>query len=262
MVYIKSQHNAYSMKIQLNKQKKGFTLIELMVVIAILASLAAVGYGPIMEHMNDGDRQQASQNLGQIQKMLLTFNQENGKYPCDETADALLEDERNAEYNFGELKGDRANCYFRQLFYKGNPTESTFYAKYCGKEADGRFANGQALTKGENAFAYVLRKESSNPEDAPGKRSVAGTSTPLAFSCVPSSGKPFTGDKLQFDRTIFYAHAFMVKTDGSVHDLKDKLQENGEDDTRSVYAEGFNPFPETKKGRDTAPDYLIVTPEL
>ena len=251
------------MKIQLNKQKKGFTLIELMVVIAILASLAAVGYGPIMEHMNDGDRQQASQNLGQIQKMLLSFNQENGSYPCDSTADALLEDERNAEYNFGELKGDKSNCYFRQLFYKGNPSETTFFAKHTGtKEPDGKFANGAALTKGENAYAYVLRKESSNPEDAPGRRSVTGTSTPLAFSCVPSTRTPYTGDKLQFNREIFYAHAFMVKTDGSVVDLKDKLAESTEDDTKSVYAEGFNPFPETKKGRDTSPDYLIVTPDL
>ncbi|MDO5465140.1 MAG: prepilin-type N-terminal cleavage/methylation domain-containing protein [Akkermansia sp.] len=251
------------MKIQLNRQKKGFTLIELMVVIAILASLAAVGYGPIMEHMNDGDRQQASSNLGQVQKLLLTFSQENGSYPCDATADALLEDERNAEYNFGELKGDRANAYFRQLFYKGNPTEATFYAKHNGtKEPDGKFANGQALTKGENAFAYVLRKESTNPEDAPGKRSVTGTSTPLAFSCVPSSRTPYTGDKLKFNRELFYAHAFMVKTDGAVTDLKDKLQEDSEDDTKSVYADNFTPFPETKKGRDTSPDYIIVTPEL
>lgn len=251
------------MKIQLNRQKKGFTLIELMVVIAILASLAAVGYGPIMEHMNDGDRQQASSNLGQVQKLLLTFSQENGSYPCDATADALLEDERNAEYNFGELKGDRANAYFRQLFYKGNPTEATFFAKHNGtKEPDGKFANGQALTKGENAFAYVLRKESTNPEDAPGKRSVTGTSTPLAFSCVPSSRTPYTGDKLKFNRELFYAHAFMVKTDGSVTDLKEKLQEDGEDDTKSVYVDNFTPFPETKKGRDTSPDYIIVTPEL
>ena len=251
------------MKIQLNKQKKGFTLIELMVVIAILASLAAVGYGPIMEHMNDGDRQQASSNLSQVQKLLLTFSQENGSYPCDATADALLEDERNAEYNFGELKGDRANPYFRQLFYKGNPTESTFYAKHDGmKEPDGKVANGQALTKGENAFAYVLRKESTNPEDAPGKRSVTGTSTPLAFSCVPSSRSPYTGDKLKFNREIFYAHAFMVRIDGSTVDLKDKLTEDAEDESRSVFTDNYSPFPESRRGNATAPNYVIVTPEL
>ena len=251
------------MKIRLNRQKKGFTLIELMVVIAILASLAAVGYGPIMEHLNDGDRQAASNNLKQVQTMLLGFSQDNGSYPCDATADALLEDERNAEYNFGELKGEKSNPYFRQLFYKGNPTEATFYAKHNGtKEPDGKFANGQALAKGENAFAYVLRKESTNPEDAPGKRAVSGTSTPLAFSCVPSTPKAYTGDKLKFNRELFFAHAFMVKTDGSLFDLKYKLQEDGEDDTKSVYAEGFTPFPKTDKGRDTSPDYLIVTPDL
>ena len=254
------------MRIRLNRQKKGFTLIELMVVIAILAALVAVGYYPIVGYLNDGDRQAACVNLKLVQTMLLDFSQDNGSYPCDATADALLEDERNAKYNFGELKGEKSNPYFRQLFYlfyKGNPTEDTFYAKHNGtKEPDEKFANGQALTKGENAFAYVLRKESTNPEDAPGKRAVSGTSTPLAFCCVPSTPKAYTGDKLKFNRELFFAHAFMVKTDGSLFDLKDKLQEDGEDDTKSVYAEGFTPFPKNEKGRDTSPDYLIVTPDL
>lgn len=251
------------MKIQLKKTKKGFTLIELMVVIAILASLAAVGYGPIMEHINDGDRQQASQNLGQVQKLLLAFNQDHGSYPCDATADAILEDEKNAEYNFGELKGIHANDYFRQLFYKGNPTEKTFYAKHAGtKDPDNKIANGACLTKGENAFAYVLRKESANPDEANGLRSVSATTAPLAFSCVPASRTPYTGDKLRFNRDLFYAHAFMVRVDGSVSDLEKNLTEDNEDDTKSVYVKDFTPFPQTKKGRDTSPDYIIVTPDL
>ena len=253
------------MKIQLKKTKKGFTLIELMVVIAILASLAAVGYGPIMEHMNDGDRQQASQNLGQVQKMLLAFSQDNGSYPCDATADALLEDENNSEYNFGELKGDKANDYFRQLFYKGNTQEKTFYAKHAGtKEPDNKVAGGQCLTKGECAFAYVLRKESANAEEANGRRSVApdNGAAPLAFTCVPSTRTPYTGDKLRFNREIFYAHAFMARVDGSVTDLESKLVEDPEDESKSIYGKDFTPFPQTKKGRDTSPDSIIVTPDL
>lgn len=250
------------MKIQLKKAKKGFTLIELMVVIAILASLAAVGYGPIMDHLQDGDRQQASQNLGQVQKMLLAFSQDNGSYPCDATADALLEDENNQEYNFGELKGDKANDYFRQLFYKGNAQEKTFYAKHAGtKEGDNKIANGQCLTKGENAFAYVLRKESDNPEEANGRRPVTSNSAPIAFTCVANTRTPYTGDKIGFSN-VFRGHAFMARVDGSVTDLKDNLAEDDADDNKLTYGKNFTPFPETKKGRDTSPDYIVVPADL
>lgn len=251
------------MKIQLNRQKKGFTLIELMVVIAILASLAAVGYGPIMEHMNDGDRQQASSNLGQLQKMLFTFRQENGQYPCDATAENLRTE--HADLDFGELTGAKSNAYLRQLFYGSSTSETTFFAKHAGtREPDGRIANGQCLARGENAFAYVLRKESNNDEDAPGLRSVADTPSgvPLAFSCVPSTANPIPGDKLYFNRDLFYAHAFMVRIDGSTVDLKDKLTEDAEDESRSVFTDNYSPFPESRRGNATAPNYVVVTPEL
>ena len=121
-------------------RKGGFTLIELMVVIAILATLAAVGYGPIMDHMNDGDRQMASSNLKTLSTIMQQFKTDNGSYPCDATADKLLE--AQPDYNFGELKGDYSNAYFRQIYYtRSNTTEKNFYAKVnCAgkmtKEAD------------------------------------------------------------------------------------------------------------------------------
>lgn len=247
------------MKLQLRKNRKGgFTLIELMVVIAILAALAAVGYGPIMEHMGDGDRQAASSNLKNLHSLLLSFNRDNGTYPCDETAERLMEDK--PDYNFGELTGDKANCYFRQLFYQGNPDEKLFYAKVKGcKEGDAKIANGAALEKGENAFAYVLRKPT---DDSEGRRtSIPSRGTiPLAFSCVAPSRTPYSGESVSFDMDSFRGHAHVLKSDGSVSDLK---QAPGfEDAEDSVGKPNGALFPESKRGEDTSNKYVVLPADL
>jgi len=245
------------MKIHINTRKKGgFTLIELMVVIAILASLAAVGYGPIMDHMQDGDRQQVRDNLGQIQKLLMAFKGDHGDYPCDRTAEELAE---NTDYDFGELKGDHSNAYFRQLFYKHTNTEKTFYGKLQGaKEGDEKVANGQALTKKENVVSYAMLKPKAGEEDL-GRRGVTAGNAPLAFSCVATSRTPWDGSNLQFDMNAFRGHAFVARADGSVKDLEKQLKEDESGD----FGKTENPvFPETKKGRDTSGDYIVLTPDL
>lgn len=45
------------MKLSINNKssKKGFTLIELLVVMAIIATLAGLGYGPVMKHLRTTD---------------------------------------------------------------------------------------------------------------------------------------------------------------------------------------------------------------
>ena len=101
------------MKVTALNKKKGFTLIELMVVIGILAALASIGYGPILDHMNDGDRQKANSNLKSLHTVLQGFKSDNGSYPCDSTAERLQEEK--PELNFGALTGDNSNAYFRQV---------------------------------------------------------------------------------------------------------------------------------------------------
>ena len=44
--------------------------------------------------------------------------------------------------------------------------------------------------------------------------------------------------------------------------LKDKLTEDAEDESRSVFTDNYSPFPESRRGNATAPNYVIVTPEL
>lgn len=246
------------------KRKGGFTLIELMVVIAILASLAAVGYGPIIDHMNDGDRQQANSNLKSVFTLLQQFKTDNGQFPCDATADRLQEE--NSAANYGDLKGNFSNAYFRQLFYKnGVESEKPFYAKLSApglaiaKEGDDRIANGQALRPGENAMSYVLKKG----EDQ--KLSVSKTNVPLAICSVFPSKTPWAGDKVVFDMVSFRGHVFILSADGSVVDRHGDIEEMEEEEKGQLSKDPkVKPlFPERKStGKSTAQDYLVLTPEI
>ncbi len=242
-------------------RKGGFTLIELMVVIAILAALGAMSYGPIMDRMNDGDRQVASNNLKQIHTMLQQFQIDRSTYPCDSTAEELTE--AMPDVNFGELSGDYSNAYFRQLLMvEKNPSEKVFFAKLncagktIAKEGDGKVANGRALERGENAMAYVLRKG----QDEGVKVGVNKTTAPLVICGVYPSRTPYSGDSVVYDNSSFRGHVFVLSCDGSVKDQDDNMVEDDNDDEKASFKEDI--FPETKKGRATAPDYVVLSPEL
>ncbi len=246
------------------RRKGGFTLIELMVVIAILAALGAMSYGPIMDRMNDGDRQVASNNLKQIHTMLLQFNTDRGMFPCDSSAEELMES--YPDINFGELTGDNSNAYFRQLLMvEKSPTEKVFYAKIncagktMAKEGDGKVANGRALERGENAMAYVMRKSTSEEGVKVGVKA-SDTNAPLAICGVYPSRTPYSGDSVVYDNSSFRGHVFVLSCDGSVKDQDDNMVEDEMDDEKASFKEDI--FPETKRGRATAPNYIVVAPEL
>lgn len=252
------------MKVSALNKKKGFTLIELMVVIAILAALASIGYGPIIDHMNDGDRQKASSNLKSLHTMLQGFKTDNGSYPCDSTAERLQED--NPELNFGALTGDSSNAYFRQVYYtSSNVSEKPFFAKVaCNglnvtQEGDEKLANGAALSRGENAMAYVMRK---NGEDHNVKNGVNKSNAPLAICGIYPSNTPYVGDAVAFDGSSFRGHAFLLSCDGSVKDLERDLEEDeSSGGDKYIMSAGKSLFPENKKGGSTADNYLILSPE-
>lgn len=252
------------MKTQITKKnrKGGFTLIELMVVIAILAALASIGYGPIIEHMNDGERQKANSNLKSVFTLLQQFKMDNGSFPCDTTAERLQE--ANPESDFGELKGNHSNAYFRQLFYKnGVDSEKPFFAKVnvstlsVQAEGDERIANGQALRANENAMSYVMRRD---PMDAAVKIAVSKSNAPLAMCSIYPSNTPYTGDKLSIDMESFKGHLFVLSCDGSVQDREKDIEETEVDGVGAVRS-GRELFPESKRGRSTSQDYLVLTPE-
>ena len=249
------------MKVSYKNGKRGFTLIELMVVIAILASMAAIGTNVYLSHLKDGDRQQAQDNLKSVHMILSQFKTDYGSYPCDNTADTLTDEK--PDLNFGALTGEYSNCYFRQIYYSAaNESEKPFFAKLSvagksTKEGDERLANGTALARGENAMSYVMRKADDNRKDPVSKNNV-----PLAFCSIYPSDTPYSGMDLVFDMASYDGQALMLSADGSVKNLKDMLEEDDTDESKGVIQKGKDIFPATKKGRDVAGDYIILTPEL
>ncbi len=249
-------------------RKGGFTLIELMVVIAILASLAAIGSGPILEHLNDGDRQQASSNLKSVFTILQQFRTDHNNFPCDTTAEEIMEN--TPELGFGPVTGSTSNDYLRQVFYDSqkNKSEKPFYAKLnvAGRsvqEGDEKRAKGQALQHKENAMGYVMRK---NPDDPNMKLGVINTTSPLAICGVYPSATPYSGNELAFDMSSFRGHAFLLSVDGSVRDLEDNLKKDEANEEKGRYVDKKgNPgtiFPEDDNGNDTSDRYIVLSPDM
>ena len=72
----------------MNKKTRGFTLIELMIVVAIIGILAAVAIPAFLEYMKRGKTTEASLNLNKIGKAAKRVKGEIGTYPVE--AGALL----------------------------------------------------------------------------------------------------------------------------------------------------------------------------
>ena len=66
------------------KQQRGFTLIEILVVITILAILGALIVPKIMDRPNDARVTAAKQDIGSLLQALKLYKLDNGRYPTTE----------------------------------------------------------------------------------------------------------------------------------------------------------------------------------
>jgi prepilin-type N-terminal cleavage/methylation domain-containing protein len=183
--------------------KRGFTLVELLVVIVIIASLAALSAPMIMGQVKKAARTEAISNAKQIGLAMFQFENDYGSYPDADTLDRLTTDLPDADVQGGT---GNANEYFRQLMHAGiAPSEEMFYAKAEGTiKPDGDITGTKALDTGEVGFGYITN-------GAEGMSTSGNPSRVLVVSPLANGGGDY-----EFDAGPFDGVAVLLKIDQSV----------------------------------------------
>ena len=101
----------------MNKLTQGFTLIELMIVVAIVAILAGVGYPSYQSYIMDNNRNEAKTGLMQLQLLQEQYFLDNRSYAtslASGAADTLFDagwSDNSALYDFSLDASSSANSY-------------------------------------------------------------------------------------------------------------------------------------------------------
>ncbi len=141
----------------LNKSPRGFSLIELMTVVAIMAVLGAVASPALVSAVRNAHQQKAATHARQIAIGLRNSAMDNdGAFPVGE--------------NFYGEEITSSNDAFRALIPHYIDTERVFEVRRSawGPKADNKFAElGDILQAGENHFAYIAGLSDTSISDWP-----------------------------------------------------------------------------------------------
>jgi len=137
------------------QNRRGFTLVELLVVIVIIASLAGLTAPMVIRQRKKADQTEATSNARQIGLAMFEFETEYGSFPDSTTATTVATNNPdNSNIPLGQAD---SNGYFRQLFMANiTQSEAMFFAKTgLSTKPDGAL-QAKTLEKGECGFGYIL----------------------------------------------------------------------------------------------------------
>ncbi len=149
-------------------QRRGFTLVELLVVIVIIAALAGLTAPQLIRMRKKGDQVVAMQNGKSMVLTLIDFSSEYGSFPDKDTAKAVTEGTGSTL----NLTGDTANDYFRQMIAAGvAKSEDPFFSKapYAPKKPDNNMKGNECLKAGEVGFGYMMNGTGALGNDDPNR---------------------------------------------------------------------------------------------
>ena len=183
--------------------RRGFTLVELLVVIVIIAALAGLTAPMVIRQRKKADQTEAVNNARQVGMALFEFETEYGSFPDDATATAVKDATETTL-----VSGSNSNDRFRQLIRAGiAQSEPMFYAKTgFTKKPDGITTNDKALEKGEVGFGIIMNNTA-------GMSAAGNPSRPIIAA-------PFkVAMDGTFDSDFYDGKAVILKLDNSVTSL-------------------------------------------
>ncbi len=187
------------------KMRRGFTLVELLVVIVIIAALAGLTAPMVIRQRKKADQTEAVNNARQIGLALFEFETEYGSFPDDETGKVVA-----TNTDTTAISGNDANSKFRQMIRAGiAQSETMFYAKsvYTKKPDNAFETDDKALAAGEVGFGIITN------QDGTGLSAAGNPARPICATPFTSS---LSGD---FDFDMYDGKAVVLKLDNSVTSL-------------------------------------------
>ena len=178
---------------------RGFTLVELLVVIVIIAALAGLTAPMIIKQARKADAAEALSNARQIGMAMFSFQAEYSSYP---DADTEKDVDKAGGYTLGTAN---SNNYFQQLFAAGMcESEAMFFAKVKdSRKPDGNITGAEALAAGECGFGYVL--------DTADGLTASGNPSRILAACPL-----LAASATEFDIDPFDKKAILLRIDNSV----------------------------------------------